>query len=241
MPRPRILIVMHQDNCGPALWDGPLAAAAEPITLRPYAGDPVPASADGYDGVLVLGGAMGVGDTATVAWLAPVMALLRRAVADGVSVLGVCLGAQLLAAACGGTVRRAPQGPEIGVFPLDTLPAAADDPLLAAADGAPALMWHYDEVSEPPPGAVVLARTDHCAIQAYRIGGHAWGLQFHPEAGAASAAAWGDEEGTELRRLGRDRAALIAAVRVAEPALRRAWIPIVDRWLAVMGERRAAA
>jgi GMP synthase-like glutamine amidotransferase len=232
---------MHQDNCDPALWSEPLADVAELVMLRPYTGDPVPATADGYDGVLVFGGVMGVDDVDEHAWLEPVMALMRSAVADDVPMLGICLGAQLLAAACGGTVRRAPQGPEIGVFAVETLPAVAADPLLSGSDGLSAVMWHSDEVSEPPPGAVVLARTNHCAVQAFRVGGHAWGLQFHPEAGAVAAASWGAEDAEQLRRLGRDPGEVADVVRRVEPDLRDAWLPLLDRWLAIAGGVRAAA
>ncbi len=163
------------------------------------------------------------------------MRLLRCSVAATVPVLGVCLGAQLLASACGGTVRRSPHGLEVGVLPVEMLPASAGDPLLGAAPrNLPAVLFHGDEVAVPPPGAIVLARTDQCAVQAFRLGESTWGVQFHPEAGVESVASWVRAYEVELHGRGWDPNEVIAEVRHAEPELRTTWGSLLQRWLDVV-------
>jgi GMP synthase (glutamine-hydrolysing) len=150
-----------------------------------FRGDPLP-SLDGVDAVLSFGGEQSV---TTPADLEPEAALLREAVARGLPVLGVCLGAQLLAYALGGTVTRRPRR-LVAWTPLEPLPAAAGDPLLGALPaGAMALNWNEDGF-EPPPGAVeLLRRVDDAGAQAFRLG-RAWGIQFHPEVDTPTLDAW---------------------------------------------------
>jgi hypothetical protein len=88
----------------------------------------------------------------------------------------------LLAGANGGTVRRRPDGPEIGAQLVAKRASAARDPLFAALPITPdVIQWHYDEVSMLPPGAVQLASSPACEHQAFRLGRVAWGIQFHIE------------------------------------------------------------
>ncbi len=101
--------------------------------------------------------------------------------------LGVCLGAQLLADAAGGRVVPATSR-ELGWLDVELLPAAATDPVLGFAAGAvTALQWHSYAV-DLPPGSTLLASSPVCP-QAYRVG-EAWGLQFHPEVDAAILEGW---------------------------------------------------
>lgn len=154
------------------------------VHLRPVLGDDLPAAGD-LDGVVVLGGPGGAADD-DVPHLRAERALLRDAARAGLPVLGVCLGAQLLAVALGGAVRRAP-APEIGMGAVALTAAGRADPVLGpVGPRIPVLHWHADELV-PPPGAVRLATSVGCAEQAFRWGPRAYGLQFHAELDVALA------------------------------------------------------
>jgi GMP synthase (glutamine-hydrolysing) len=143
-----------------------------------------------YDGLVVLGGPMNVGDDEHYPHLRTEVGILRNAVQAGQPVLGVCLGAQLLAAAMGADVRPNPL-PEIGWYRLRTRPDAHADRLFRHFEHRAhyVFQWHAYTFASPP-GAVPLAWTRHCRNQAYRIGDHAWGLQFHLEADEALIGRW---------------------------------------------------
>ena len=122
---------------------------------------------------------MNVHEADRLPWMRGEIELLRDALAADMPIIGVCLGAQLLAAAAGAEVRRARE-PEIGWHEAWRIPAGAEDPLLGRMpERFCAYQWH-SYVSETPAGAVVLACSAVCP-QAFRIGERAWGVQFHPE------------------------------------------------------------
>jgi GMP synthase (glutamine-hydrolysing) len=151
-----------------------------------------------YDGLVVLGGPMNVDQADHLPHLRLEMAAIREAMALERPVLGVCLGAQLLAQAMGGNVHPNPV-PEIGWYRLHTRPAAHDDRLFRHFERRPnyVFQWHAYTFATPP-GAVPLAWTRNCRNQAYRLGDQAWGLQFHLEADAALIERWlGSEGGRE--------------------------------------------
>ena len=160
--------------------------------VRAWAGDTVPARP--ADALIVLGGHMNAHADDVAPWLPATRALLAAAVADGVPTLGICLGAQLLAAACGGHVQvAAPPGREAEIVDVRWRGEAATDRLLAglAAAGrtAPLPSMHADAIVDLPRGAVWLGSSTMYPYQAFRLGS-AWGLQFHPEAGAATLRGW---------------------------------------------------
>ncbi|MFE2757687.1 type 1 glutamine amidotransferase [Actinosynnema sp. NPDC059335] len=177
------LLVLQPDRSDPPgrLGEWLTAAGAELDVVKPYE-EPVPDTLDGYRGVVCLGGAMGALDDVRHPWLADVRRLLSHAVSKRVPLLAICLGAQLLAAATGGQVRRNPQGPEIGVRLVAKRDAASGDPLFHDLPWTPdVLQFHEDEVGLLPPTAVLLASSPACANQAFRLGDHAYGVQFHIE------------------------------------------------------------
>ena len=168
-----------------------------------------PRSLADYAALIVLGGDQNVCEQDRFPYLTDELALLREWLSGGRPVLGVCLGAQLLAQAAGGSVVRATSR-ELGWLDIDLLPAAGSDPLLGfAAERVTALQWHSYAV-EPPSGATVLARSPVCP-QAFRLG-DAWGVQFHPEVDAAILDAWLGDLDPRVPEQATDAAVLAAGV-----------------------------
>jgi GMP synthase (glutamine-hydrolysing) len=197
----RILVVLHSES-------EPLGALAEPIGaagLRAdirLAIDSLPRSLEGYRGLIVMGGNVGVYEADRYPFLSLEIALLREALSARLPTLGVCLGSQLLAAAGGARVYVG-KAPEIGWWPVIRL---ADDPWLA---GWPRrftpLHWHRDTF-ELPPGSVHLASSELYPHQAFRLGS-ALGLQFHVEATVAMARKWMPEAGAPADQVSRSEEA----------------------------------
>lgn len=191
-PAAPVLVVEHDDVAPLGRLD-PLGAPAD--LRRPHAGDPLPADLSGHSAVLVLGGQMAAWEDDAAPWLPATRALMARAVEEEVPLLGICLGAQLLAMAAGGRAERGGAGPEAGLLAVVPTAAAADDalvgPLAAAAPGGwLAAQSHGDAVTALPPGAVVLARSAAYPVQAFRVGRCAWGVQYHPEVTPGQLGRW---------------------------------------------------
>jgi GMP synthase (glutamine-hydrolysing) len=133
-----------------------------------------------YRGLVVLGGPMNVEDQAQRPHLRTELLAIERALHLGRPVLGICLGAQLLAHVLGAPVRAHAQS-EIGWYRLQTTAHGDDDPLLSVlAPDSHVFQWH-SRTFDLPDGARQLARTDTCEQQAFRYGDNAWGFQFHLE------------------------------------------------------------
>ncbi len=199
----RVLVLEH-DPADPVqrLGEWLAEAGAELVVCRPHAGDPIPET--GFDALVCMGGRMSATDDAATPWLPATKRLLRKAIADGTPTLGVCLGAQLLAVAGGGTVRKGERGPEIGAYLAAKRDAARHDPLFADLPMTPdVLQCHEDEVSVLPPDATLLLSSTGYPHQAWRQGRTAWAVQFHPEATAATVREWARGHGvTGGARLG---------------------------------------
>jgi GMP synthase-like glutamine amidotransferase len=208
---PTALVVQHsavEDAGRLADW---LAAAGLLLDLhRPYDGSPLPSRAGGHAALIVLGGSMGAHDDAVAPWLPATRALLADALAAGVPTLGICLGAQLLAAAAGGRVERGSAGPEIGPGLVAKRDAAAADRLFGPVPFTPDVVhWHWDTVAALPAGAVLLASSTRYPHQAFRVGEHAWAVQFHVETTPEMVRRWAAEDAAELAAEGLDVDALL--------------------------------
>jgi GMP synthase (glutamine-hydrolysing) len=141
------------------------------------------------DLVLAMGGPMGVHDEAEHPWLAGEKRWIAAAVQAGVPYLGVCLGAQLLAASLGAPVHAGPV-PEVGVLPVSLTAAGRSDPVFGVLGGEfPALQWHGDTFGIPA-GAVRLAGSAAYPNQAFAVGETAYAVQFHLEVTGPMLAEW---------------------------------------------------
>lgn len=146
-------------------------------------------SVDRYQGLIVLGGPMNVEDQHRYPHLKTELLAIEAALKQGKPVLGICLGAQLLAHVLGAPVRRHVQH-EIGWYDLHTTDHGRTDPVLQhLGERAPVFQWHGCTFGLPS-GAVQLARTETCEQQAFRHGHNAYGFQFHLEADAAMIERW---------------------------------------------------
>ncbi len=220
------------------------AAGLDLATHRVHTDGPAPRKLpEGYGALVVMGGAMGVGDADTThPWLRDELALLRDAVANGVPTLGICLGAQLLAAATGGDVRPGRVGPEVGVRRVHLAASAEGDPLLHGLPPvAEAVQWHWDEVLTLPPGATLLAGSPMYPHQAFRVGDAAWGLQFHPEARPSMVRRWAEQDAARLRAAGEDPETVANDAERAWPEAARTWSRVAERFARFVQDRGADA
>lgn len=233
MSGPRLLVIQHEDECPPDLFDGWLTACGVQIdVVLAHRGQPVPRKLEA-DGLLVLGGHMGANDDATTPWLPAVRELIGRSIDDGAPFLGICLGHQLATVARGGRVERNPGGTTRGVVPVGLTGAGRDDQLLGAHDGDPSIHWNGDIATVVPPDAVVLATAPDGSVQALRFAERAWGVQFHPEASLPVVEAWATER-TPHRAVADRIAAALVEVAAAEPRLLSCWPSFAHRFAALL-------
>ena len=152
-----------------------------------FEGAPVPEGLAEAAGLIFMGGPMSANDD--LPYLRAELALIEQAAKAGTPLLGVCLGAQLIAKALGARVYRN-RVKEIGWFPVSWNSAAASDPLFAGLS-APETVFHWHgETFDLPPAAEWLARSEACAHQAFRVGANVYGLQFHLEVTPEMIADW---------------------------------------------------
>ncbi len=193
MTRPALVVQHDHDEVA-----GPLRAALTAVGVESQVWvmpdrEPLPADAAAFSAVVVMGGLQAAYSDVRFPTRRAELELIEHAVDAVVPLLGLCLGAQLMAHALGGEAMKG-HGPEVGWLPVRLLDGAADDPLL---QGLPreftTLQWHADTY-RPPPGAVLLAESDVYPNQGFRLGTRAWGLQFHLEAVETIAPTWADSD-----------------------------------------------
>jgi GMP synthase-like glutamine amidotransferase len=185
----RWALLQHVAHEGPGLIAA--EAAARGVELEPahlWEVEPLP-EPGGLGGLVVMGGPMSVNDLDAHAWLAPEIELISGALDAGLPVLGVCLGAQLIARALGAEV--VPCGiEEVGFGTVALTQAGAADPVLGPAGPELQVFHWHGETFEPPPACELLASSELYASQAFRAGELAYGLQFHVEVDRDLLAGW---------------------------------------------------
>jgi GMP synthase (glutamine-hydrolysing) len=192
MARPKILVCQHVPYEPLGTLDPLLKQAGFRIRYINFGRDPdARPSLDGYVALIILGGPMNADDTATYPHLKTELELIQEALRRDISILGICLGAQLLAKVLGGKV-LAGAGREIGWHDVDiTADGQCDSVLSNFGERSEVFQWH-DDVIELPPDTVHLASSEICPAQAFRYREHAYGFQFHLEADSALIERWLD-------------------------------------------------
>ena len=196
-------------------------------TVRPYEGEALPLLSV-VTAVIVLGGSMGVHDTARHPFLVAVKEFIRECATGAVPLLGICLGGQLLADVLGGSVTPNACG-EKGTLTVHLSPTGERDPLFADMPAEfVSFQWHNDCFS-PPERAELLAFSPACPGQAFRFGAHCYGLQFHPEVDRATVELWASE--TAETAVSAER--FLADFTSLEGPYRRASRRILENFLAI--------
>jgi GMP synthase-like glutamine amidotransferase len=181
----RLQVIKHVPFEGPGAIATWAQARGHSLALTELAAGQALPALDAFDALVLMGGPMSVNDEADLAWLAPEKALLRATLASGKKVLGVCLGAQMIASALGAPISRNPDK-EIGWFPVEATPQGRRHPFWAGLpDAFPCFHWH-GETFALPPGATALLRSAACEAQGFALGVQALALQCHVEVDASS-------------------------------------------------------
>jgi GMP synthase-like glutamine amidotransferase len=224
----RILVIQHDADKGLGLFERPLEEASLELDVR-FAGQEEIAPAD-HAAVIALPGVANPDEDslAITATRAAMVEALRR----GMPVLGICLGAELLAQAAGAAASPCP--PEWGYREVALTRAAGDDQLLGALPGRFDVFQAHDFGFDLPAGAVALARSNG-ALQAFRVGARAWGVQFHPEPTLAMLDGWTRALGHVMQANGVDPEATRTLARRHVPAWSRRAAEMARRFAAILG------
>jgi GMP synthase (glutamine-hydrolysing) len=235
------VLVLENDITDPVgrLGDWLRGAGAELDVRSGPDGDEIPEDLAGYSALVVMGGAPNAYEDDRAPWLPRVRAALAQAVQQELPTLAVCLGGQLLAVATGGRVARA-QTPEYGAQLVAKRQVGATDPLFRGLPITPdVLQWHVDEISQLPPGSVLLASSPVCEVQAFRVGRLAWGVQFHIETTPEIVRRWAEDDADALADY--DLPAILERATAVHSDLAEVWQPFAAAFVGIARDPGSAA
>lgn len=208
-------VIRNDAESGPGrIPDWAATAGVQVDLVKADAGDEIPADAGQLDAVILLGGGFLPDADEQHPWLPAERALVRQCLEERVPVLGICLGAQLLAHVGGGVVEGSYGLPEKGVTELRPQATAANDVLFKHfSEPVFGVESHRDQITRLPEGAQLLMSSERCRNQAFRLGEVAWATQWHPECSAERVTGWSDRsirdrgfEPEEVKRRAAERA-----------------------------------
>jgi GMP synthase (glutamine-hydrolysing) len=238
----QILVIQHCPLTPVGLVGAALeGAGAELTTVMPHHGDPFPEDPDRFDGLVLCGGPMHAGDDENYPAFPPMLRLIRRFHGSGRPVLGLCLGAQLIARAFGREIVKWREL-ELGFIPLKLTSEGRGDRLLRGTAPRPRLMQFHEDTFALPDGAKLLLTGD-CPNQGFRIGDTTYGFQFHMEVTLPDAYAWlRDCRDWIQRHYGAEAEQRIGEVTDeigGHHAPAAAWTAMVtERWMELVTERK---
>jgi GMP synthase (glutamine-hydrolysing) len=239
-----LVVVVHSTDPPARLGEWLRDAGCELDERHLSAGDQLPADLGDVDGMVVLGGPQSALDSPEESpELEPVRDLLKQALDADFPTLAICLGAQLLAQVGGGRVREGIEGPEVGALLVAKRDAAQDDPVFGPLPLSPdVLQFHHDEISQLPTGATLLASSPVYTNQAFRVGRHVYGLQFHIETAPEIIHEWAERDVVGVAASPYDRETICLLSDEAHPHVQEAWAPFAARFAdLVRGRARQAA
>lgn len=225
--KPIILAIQNDETDAPHLVGRWLEELGFEIAIiRAYAGEALPITVpQNISALIPLGGHMNATDDHLFPWLPTERALLQDAIARDIPIFAICLGSQLLAVAGGGKVERAALG-EVGIYEINRLDTP--DEIFNFEGSVPVAQWHEDQVTVLPTGATLLASSELCRNQIYRLGSKSYGVQFHPEIDLEVVKWWESEADNAFIDSG--KVTIIPEMASAEVLLAKTWKPIVQRW-----------
>lgn len=179
---PNIVVFQHSD-IGPGRFGVTFRDHGFRMDVRrPDLGEVVPSDLDGIEGVLILGGAQNVTDAAQYAWMGHELSLIKKAHEKGLPVIGVCLGAQMIAHALGGTVAQRSGNPDLGFANVAlTIPGQTDTMLAGVPWNHPQPFSCEQEITALPAGATLLMSSKNTKNACFKVGHRTYAFAFHPE------------------------------------------------------------
>ncbi len=189
-----VFILEHEKSEGPGIFEPLIVEHGLSLKkIRLGKGEAIP-SDERPNGILIMGGSMNVYEEGSYPFLAQETAFIQQCIARQVPLLGICLGAQLIAKACGAKVFKAPVR-EIGWFTVRLTDSGVGDPLLRGFPSQFSVFQFHEDSFEIPHEAVHIIVAPLCPSQGFRIGDTIYGLQFHLESTREMVYQWTDKEG----------------------------------------------